>query len=102
MSLDLSTLLAILAMAFASALTRIIGLLLVEHVRMPQRVQDALAAIPPAIPPAVLMAVVAPTALATGMAETIACAVTALAALRLPLLAATTLGIACVALLRLL
>lgn len=98
MSLDLSTFSAILAMAFASALTRIIGLLLVEHVRMPQRVQDALAA----IPPAVLMAVVAPTALATGMAETIACAVTALAALRLPLLAATTLGIACVALLRLL
>ncbi|HLP68552.1 MAG TPA: AzlD family protein, partial [Rhizobium sp.] len=38
--------------------------------------------------------------LATGPAETIAAAVTAIAALRLPLLAATALGVAAVAMLR--
>ncbi len=96
MSLDITTLLAILAMAGATAVTRIAGILLVRHVRMSVRMQDILGA----IPPAVLMAVVAPTALATGWAETIACALTALTALRLPLLAATFLGVACVALLR--
>ncbi len=53
-----------------------------------------------AIPPAVLMAVVTPTALATGIAESIACAVTALVAFRLPMLAAVALGVATVAALR--
>ncbi len=96
MNLEMTTLVAILAMALATALTRIAGLLLVRHVRMSAHMQEILGA----IPPAVLMAVVAPTALATGMAETIACIVTALAALRLPLLGATFLGVACVALLR--
>lgn len=46
------------------------------------------------------MAVVTPTALATGIAESIACAVTALAAFRLPMLAAVALGVATVAALR--
>ncbi|WP_343313757.1 AzlD domain-containing protein [Brucella sp. BE17] len=96
MSFEIATLTAILAMALASALMRITGLLLVRHVRISAHMQQILSA----IPPAVLMAVVAPTALATGMAETIACIVTALAALRLPLLGATFLGVACVAVLR--
>lgn len=52
------------------------------------------------VPPAVLMAVVTPTALASGLAETIACALTAIAALRLSLLPAAALGVAAVALLR--
>jgi uncharacterized membrane protein len=46
------------------------------------------------------MAVVTPTALASGPAETLACLVTALAALRLPLLPAAGAGVAVVALLR--
>lgn len=96
MTLDLSTLIAILAMAAATIFTRVSGLVLVQRVRLSGRVRRALEA----IPPAVLMAVVAPTALMTGPAETIACAATALAALRLPLLAATAIGVACVALLR--
>jgi len=96
MTLDLSTLLAILAMAVATIFTRISGLVLIQRVKLSDRARQALEA----IPPAVLMAVVAPTALMTGMAETIACVVTALAALRLPLLAATAVGVVCVALLR--
>lgn len=96
MTLELSTLLAILAMAATTALTRVSGLVLIERVKLSGRARQALEA----IPPAVLMAVVAPTALMTGVAETVACAVTAFAALRLPLLAATAVGVACVALLR--
>ncbi len=46
------------------------------------------------------MAVVAPTAFATGIAETLACAVTAFAALRLPMLVSVALGVASVAILR--
>lgn len=96
MTLEFSTLLAILAMAAATILTRVSGLVLIQHVKLSHRARQALEA----IPPAVLMAVVAPTALATGIAETVACVITALAALRLPLLAATAVGVVCVALLR--
>ncbi|MCX8999047.1 AzlD domain-containing protein [Rhizobiaceae bacterium BDR2-2] len=96
MTLEFSTLLAILAMAVATVLTRVSGLVLIRHVKLSARARQALEA----IPPAVLMAVVAPTALMTGAAETLACAVTALAALRLPLLAATAAGVVCVAALR--
>lgn len=96
MTLDLSTMLAILAMAAATVLTRLSGLFLIERIQLSGRAKQALEA----IPPAVLMAVVAPTALMTGLAETIACAVTALVALRLPLLASTAIGVASVAVLR--
>lgn len=96
MTLELSTLVAILAMAAATILTRVSGLFLIERVKLSGRARQALEA----IPPAVLMAVVAPTALMTGLAETIACVVTALAALRVPLLAATAIGVVCVAVLR--
>ncbi|SFB46504.1 Uncharacterized membrane protein [Rhizobium sp. NFR07] len=96
MTVELSSFLAILAMAAATMLTRLSGLFLLRHVSLEGPLRAAIEA----IPPAVLMAVVAPTALATGIAETIACLVTALAAFRLPMLAAVGLGVTCVALLR--
>lgn len=96
MTLDLNTLLAILAMAAATILTRVSGFFLLRYLTVSDQTREAL----DAIPPAVLMAVIAPTALATGWAETIACAVTALAATRLPLLAAVAIGVATVVALR--
>jgi uncharacterized membrane protein len=96
MSIDAATLAAILAVAAATYLTRGLGLWLVRFLSVRGRVKAALDAVPPAI----LMAVIAPTVLATGPAETGAAAVTALAALRLPLLAAVCLGVATVVLLR--
>ena len=96
MTVDLNTLLAILAMAAATVLTRLSGLALVRYVSLEGVSRTAIES----IPPAVLMAVVAPTALATGFAETIACAVTAFAALRLPMLVSVALGVVCVAVLR--
>jgi uncharacterized membrane protein len=92
MSLDHSTLLAILAMAVATALTRLSGVFMLRYLTISDRTRQAL----DAIPPAVLMAVIAPTALATGWAETIACAITALVATRLPLLASVVIGVASV------
>ncbi|MBA5777788.1 AzlD domain-containing protein [Stappia sp. F7233] len=89
MSLDAATLLAIFGMAAFTYLTRIGGPLLLSRVRLSRRGEAALQA----VPPAVLMAVIAPTALATGPAETGAAAVTALAALRLPLLACIAIGV---------
>jgi uncharacterized membrane protein len=53
-----------------------------------------------AMPPAILMAVVAPVAFATGPAETLAALITAVAAFRLPLVAAVAVGVAAVVLLR--
>jgi uncharacterized membrane protein len=94
MTLDLSTALAIAAMALATMATRLSGLLLNHFVTLGERQKSVLEA----IPPAVLMAVIAPTALATGWAETIAAAVTALAALRLPMLTSVALGVIAVAL----
>lgn len=96
MTVDLSTLLAILAMAAATVLTRMSGIFLLRYIRLGDQTRAAL----DAIPPAVLMAVIAPTALATGWAETIACGLTALAATRLPLLVCVLLGVGSVVLLR--
>jgi len=96
MTIDLDTFLAILAMALATILTRVSGVFLLRYLTIGEQTREAL----DAIPPAVLMAVIAPTALATGLAETIACAITALAALRLPLLACIAIGVAMVAMLR--
>jgi uncharacterized membrane protein len=96
MTLDLNTFLAILAMAAATILTRVSGIFLLRYLSIGEETREAL----DAIPPAVLMAVIAPTALATGWAETIACAVTALVALRLPLLLSVAVGVATVVALR--
>ena len=96
MSLDVSTLTAIVAMAVATALTRLSGVFLLRYLTIGEQTRQAL----DAIPPAVLMAVIAPTAFATGWAETIACAITALVATRLPLLASVAIGVASVVALR--
>jgi uncharacterized membrane protein len=93
MTLDPNTLLAIVAMAGATVLTRIAGLLVIRFVAIGPQQKRALKA----VPPAVLMAVIAPTALATGPAETLATVATALAAMRLPLLAAVAIGVFVVA-----
>jgi uncharacterized membrane protein len=97
MTLDLNTVLVILAMAAATILTRVSGIFLVRFLSIGEETREAL----DAIPPAVLMAVIAPTALATGWAETIACAATALVATRLPLLLSVAIGVATVVALRL-
>ena len=96
MTFETTTLLAILAMGLATYLTRVAGLWLVQRLNVTGRLKAALDALPPAI----LMAVVAPTVLTTGPAETIAAAVTAVAATRLPLLATITIGVVLAALLR--
>lgn len=93
MSLDPATLSAILSMMVATVFTRLFGAVLVRRLSLSDKTQKALST----VPPAVLMAVVTPTALATGLAETLACAVTALAALRLSLLPAAGLGVLTVA-----
>lgn len=92
MKLDPATLAAILAMALVTYATRIAGLLLAERLALSGRSKAAF----DAIPPAVLVAVIAPTALATGWPETIAAAITMVAALRLPLLATIAVGVASV------
>jgi uncharacterized membrane protein len=89
MTVDMSAFAAILAMASATVFTRLSGLYLMNRLRLGTRGKRILGA----VPPAVLMALVAPVALATGAEETAAAIVTALAAWRLPLLAATVLGV---------
>lgn len=96
MSLDPATLATIVAMMLATVFTRLFGAVLVRRLSLSAKVEKSLST----VPPAVLMAVVAPTAFATGVAETIACAVTAFSALRLPLLPAAGAGVVTVALLR--
>lgn len=98
MSLDPITLLAILGMALASYGCRLTGLLLGGRLALTGRAKAAL----DAIPPAVLTAVIAPTLLATGWPETVAGAVTILAALRLPLIGVIATGVAAVVALRML
>ncbi len=96
MSLDTTTLLAILAMAAVTYVTRIAGLFVADRLALSDRAKAAF----DAIPPAVLVAVVAPTAFTTGWAEALATAITAIAATRLPLLATVAVGVVSVVLLR--
>jgi uncharacterized membrane protein len=91
-----STELAIAGMAAATYLTRVSGLWLMRLMKVEGRTKAALDAVPPAI----LMAVIAPVAFATGPAETAAAVVTALAALRLPLIIAVIIGVLSVVALR--
>ena len=96
MSLDGPTALALLGMGLATYATRIGGDLLRHRLSLGKRAEAALEALPPAI----LTAVIAPVALATGPAETLAAAVTGVAALPLPLIAVIAIGAASVVVLR--
>jgi uncharacterized membrane protein len=96
MSLDTTTLLAIICMAAVTYITRIAGLFVADRLVLTGRAKAAF----DAIPPAVLVSVIAPTALTTGWAEAIAAAITAIVAFRLPLLATIAVGVASVVLLR--
>jgi uncharacterized membrane protein len=96
MSLDPTTLLAILLMALATYLTRVAGFVLVGRLRLAGRAKAAFDAIPPAI----LTAVIAPSVLTGGPSEAIAGAVTILAAFRLPLLGTVLVGVAAIVVLR--
>ena len=96
MSLDPTTLAAIVAMAVVTYATRVAGLIFADRLALKGRAKAAF----DAIPPAVLVAVIAPTALATGWRETVAAAITAVAATRVPLLATIVVGVAAIVLLR--
>ena len=97
MSIDALTLLAIAGMAVATYATRVAGLFLMQLVSVRGRVKAAFDALPPAI----LMAVIAPTILATGIAETLAAIITAIAAiLRAPMIVTIIVGVASVVVLR--
>lgn len=96
-AIDPVSLATILAMAAVTYLTRIAGIALAGRLNLGARAQAAF----DAIPPAVLTAVIAPSALATGWHETVAAAITVLAALRLPLLAVIAVGVCTIVLLRL-
>ena len=87
---------AIAGMALVTLATRWAGYLLVGRFRIEGRLKGALEAVPPAI----LTALVVPVSLAEGPAETLAAAVTVLAAWRLPTLAAVVIGVGAVVLLR--
>ena len=92
-----ATLLAIMGMALATYATRASGLYLMRGVTVRGRLKAALDALPPAI----LMAVIAPTILTTGLAETIAAAITAVSAfMRAPLVVTILIGVVSVVLLR--
>lgn len=98
MEVSPDNLLAIIAMAVATYAIRLSGLWIAEYIPSSGRMRAAL----DALPAAVLTAVVAPMALATGLAETLAAAITVLAAMRLPLLATVAIGVVAVGALRML
>ncbi|WP_310619105.1 AzlD family protein [Flexibacterium corallicola] len=94
--IETTTLLTILAMAVGTYVTRIGGIVLVRFFTLSGRIEAALQAVPPAI----LMAIIAPKAFATGPEETVATILTALAAMKLPLLPSIGVGVASLAIMR--
>lgn len=95
MSFETATLVAIAAMAAVTYATRVAGLVFARFIPATGRARAAL----DALPPAVLVAVIAPAASA-GPAEIVAAALTALAAVRLPLLGVVAVGVGSVVVLR--
>lgn len=94
---DASPYIAIVGMGLATYATRVSGFYLLRGLNVSGRFKAAL----DALPPAVLMAVIAPVILTTGIAETIAAALTAIAAyFRLPLAVTIIIGIVSVVALR--
>lgn len=90
---EFTPLLLIVALGLGTYAMRIGGhLVLASFSRIPPRVEAALQA----VPAAVLTALVAPMALTEGAAETLAAAITVVAALRLPLLAVLAIAVAAV------
>lgn len=96
MTIDATTLIAIVMMSIATYLTRIAGLLLPADLKLSPRARAAF----DAIPPAVLVAVIAPTAIATGWRESVAAIACIIAATRLPLLGVVAVGVAAIVALR--
>jgi uncharacterized membrane protein len=80
-SSDPATIAAIIGMAIVTYLTRLSGILVAGRLSLTGRARVAF----DAIPTAVLVAVIAPTVLTQGWPETLAAAVTIIAATRLPL-----------------
>lgn len=96
MTLDDANLLAIAAMAIATYITRIAGVVMLRYVPLTPRLRSAL----DALPVAVLTAVITPTLFLTGPAETLAGLITALAAFRLPLIGTLAVGAASIVAIR--
>jgi uncharacterized membrane protein len=97
MEIDPLNVLAIAGMALATYATRLAGFAFMRFMNVSGRLKAALDAMPAAI----LMAVIAPTIVATGLAETLAGLLTAVAAiLRLPLVAVVVVGVVSVVALR--
>lgn len=96
MSVDPTTLFAIVLMGLATYSTRLAGLFLVNRVPASGRLHRALEA----VPAAVLTAIVAPAVFTGSLSELLAGIVAALTALRFPLLAAVAAGTATAALMR--
>jgi uncharacterized membrane protein len=96
MSLDLPTLLTVMAMMAVTYGARIGGYWFVRRYALGPRLKAGLEA----VPLAVLTAIIAPTVLATGPAESLATVITLLLAWRFPVLAAVLGGVAAVVLLR--
>lgn len=95
--IDTSSIMGIAGMGIATYATRVSGFYLLRGMKVSGRFKAAL----DALPPAVLMAVIAPVILTTGMAESIAAAITAAAAyFRLPLAVTIIIGIVSVVVLR--
>ncbi len=97
LTVDPLNLLAILGMAAVTLLTRFAGYLAIGRMALTGRLKAALES----VPPAVLASLIAPMVLTTGIAESLAAAITVLAAWRLPTLVAVGLGVASVVALRL-
>lgn len=94
---DGAAILAIVGMGLATYATRLSGFYLLRGLSITGRTKAAL----DALPPAVLMAVIAPMILTTGVAETLAAGITAVAAFfRLPLAVTILIGVASVVVLR--
>jgi uncharacterized membrane protein len=94
--IDAVGLAGIVAMAAVTYATRITGLFVANRLTLSKRAQAAF----DAIPAAVLIALIAPMILVTGKAETIAAAITAIAATRLPLIGVVGVGVVSIIALR--
>ena len=97
MRLDATTVLTIVLMGAVTYLTRIAGLVIAGRFSLEGRAKEAF----DALPVSVLTAVIAPMLLMSSVADSLAGAVTVIAAFRLPMLGTVVVGVAAAIILRL-
>lgn len=95
-AIEITSFWTIFLMGLSTYITRVAGLLVLRYLSLGGLMEETLKAVPPAI----FMSIIAPVAFMSGVAETLAAAITAVVAMRFSMLPSICVGVFSCAMLR--